>query len=99
MIAVPPDVVGGNCKMSRKGGSWDELKRTLTWCVQALAPGEAVEIQAQFPFIEGNERSPKFPILVHCDYKGLFSKVNISCLDDAVQLKVRTSSTIIHRKV
>jgi hypothetical protein len=99
IIAVPPDVDGGHCKMSRKGGSWDELKRTLTWSIETLAPGEALEIQAQFPFIEENERSPKFPVLVQCDYPSTFSKVIVSTKQDTIRIKLSTSGRIIHRKV
>jgi hypothetical protein len=99
MIAVPPDVDGGNCKMSRKGGNWDELKRTVSWYVQSLKPGEALEIQAQFPFIEGNSRVPKFPVLVKCEYPFTFSNISVSNKDDRVRLKQSTSGGILHRKV
>jgi hypothetical protein len=99
IIAVPPDVDGGHCKMSRKGGSWDDLKRTLTWRIPSLAPGEATEIQAQFPFIEGNERSPKFPVLVQCDCLQTFSKVDVTTSEDSLRIKSSTSGRVIHRKV
>jgi hypothetical protein len=49
VMAVPPQVEGEKCKMSIKGGSWNEMKRTLTWLVKELAPGKALEVQAQFP--------------------------------------------------
>jgi hypothetical protein len=99
MIAVPPDVNGSHCKMSRKGGSWDELKRTLTWCVASLAPGEALEIQAQFPMIEENSRVLKFPVLVQCQYPVLFSKVAVVSKESNVRLALSTSGQILHRKV
>lgn len=99
MIAVPPDVDGSRCKMSRKGGSWDELKRTLTWCVESFAPGEALEIQAQFPLIEENTRVLKFPILVQCKYPYLFSNINVSSKGGNVRLALSMSGQILHRKV
>jgi hypothetical protein len=99
MIAVPPDVNGSRCKMSRKGGSWDELKRTLTWCIASLAPGEALEIQAQFPLMEDNSRVLKFPVLVQCQYNFLFSNVAVSCKDNNVRLALSTSGQVLHRKV
>lgn len=51
VMAVPPQVEGEKCKMSIKGGSWNEMKRTLTWLVKELAPGKALEVQAQFPMV------------------------------------------------
>ena len=99
MIAVPPDVDGSRCKMSRKGGSWDELKRTLTWCVESLAPGEALEIQAQFPLMEESSRVLKFPVLVQCQYASLFSNVTVASKDSNVRLALSTSGQILHRKV
>lgn len=54
VMAVPPQVEGEKCKMSIKGGSWNEMKRTLTWLVKELAPGKALEVQAQFPTLGTN---------------------------------------------
>jgi hypothetical protein len=101
LIAVPPDVDGGHCKMSRKGGSWDDMKRTLTWSIASLAPGEAVEIQAQFPFVEEQiDRScPKFPVLVQCSCSHTFSKVIVTTKDDTLRLNSSMSGLVIHRKV
>lgn len=54
--------------MSIKGGSWNEMKRTLTWLVKELAPGKALEVQLQFPTVADDSSAlftaPKFPILV-----------------------------------
>jgi hypothetical protein len=55
VMAVPPQVEGEKCKMSIKGGSWNEMKRTLTWLVKELAPGKALEVQAQFPTVVGTD--------------------------------------------
>lgn len=99
MLAVPPDVNGEHCKMSRKGGSWEELKRTLTWCVDSLEPGEALEIQAQFPLLEESEKGPKFPVLVRCEYPLIFSNVEVSTNEDEIQVNLTTSGRVLHRKV
>jgi hypothetical protein len=99
MLAIPPDVDGENCKMSRKGGSWEELKRTLTWSVDGLEPGEALEIQAQFPLTEESEKEPKFPVLVRCDYPAIFSNVEVSAKGGSIQMKLSTSGRVLHRKV
>jgi hypothetical protein len=100
ILAVPPDVHGENCKMSRKGGSWEELKRTMTWCVDSLDPGEALEIQAQFPMLEDSEKGAKFPVLVRCDYPALFSNVTVATKEGAaVQLQLSLSGSVLHRKV
>ncbi len=106
IMAVPPDVDGGHCKMSRRGGSWDDLKRTLTWSIATLGPGEAVEIQAQFPFVDDDEDAsrdrisgPKFPVLVQCDCSHLFSKVQVTTNDDTLRINATMSGLLLHRKV
>lgn len=111
MMAVPPDVDKENMKTSRKGASWEELKRTLTWFVdELLEPGMALEIQAQFGLLEGSFTSSgnwehKFPVLVRCNYPSLFSMLELSSeyqQDETsvpIQLEVITSSRILHRKV
>jgi hypothetical protein len=107
MMAVPPDVDGETVKTSRKGGSWEELKRTLCWSVEELEPGKALEIQAQFALLEGggaNSRIPKFPVLVRCDYPLLFSTLSLSTeyrdyQSVPIKISLRTSSRILHRKV
>jgi len=48
LIIVPVELDGENVTMSRKGGVWDEMKRTLIWNIPKLDPGEIVDIQAQF---------------------------------------------------
>lgn len=107
MMAVPPDVDGENVKTSRKGASWEELKRTLCWAVDELQPGKALEIQAQFTLLEGgaaNNRIPKFPVLVRCDYPVLFTSLELSSdyLKDTtvpININLHTSARILHRKV
>lgn len=68
-------------KMSRKGGVWDEMKRTICWTLQKLDPGEVLEIQAQFQ--SGNlqnlaDVNLQFPVLVRADVPYSFSGVGIS---------------------
>ena len=48
MLAVPPCVDGPSVKMSRRGGVWDEMKRTISWIIDSMEPGTAIEVQAQF---------------------------------------------------
>ena len=99
MLAVPPGVEGESCKMSRKGGSWEELKRTLTWFVDFLKPGEALEIQAQFSLLEESDKVPTFPVLVRCDYPMIFSNIEVSIKEDTVQMKLSMTGRVLHRKV
>lgn len=81
LIAVPPFVQGESVKMSRKGGVWDEMKRTICWTVEKLEPGEVLEIQAQFQ--SGNLQNLaqvdlQFPVLVRADVPRLFSGISIA---------------------
>ena len=81
LVAVPPFVQGESVKMSRKGGVWDEIKRTICWTLQKLDPGEVLEIQAQFQ--SGNlqnlsDVNLQFPVLVRADVPYSFSGVGIS---------------------
>ena len=95
LLAVPPDINGEDCRMSRKEGKWDELKRTISWVVPELEKGKALEFQAQF-LNDTPERTPKFPVLVRCDYDQLFSGLRVQT-EGELQLKM--SSRILHRKV
>lgn len=110
MMAIPPDVDGETVKTSRKGGSWEELKRTLCWSIDELEPGKALEIQAQFALLKAgngattNSRIPKFPVLVRCDYPLPFSTIQLSTEyrdEESIPIKIQlsTSSRILHRKV
>ena len=109
MLAIPPHVNGRSGKLSRKGGLWDELKRTISWTVEEMPPGQALEIQAQFEILEADAntsmgRSPKFPILVRCEYESLFSSVEIKVdyhdsLSKPVLVELENSARVLHRKV
>ena len=109
MLAIPPHVNGRSGKLSRKGGLWDELKRTVSWTMDEMSPGQALEIQAQFEILEGDAnsslgRSPKFPILVRCEYESLLSCVEIKVdyhdsLSKPVLVELENSARVIHRKV
>lgn len=104
MMAVPPHVDGESVKMSRQGGIWDEIKRTLSWFVEKLAPGAAIEIQAQFSNVEGKESTATFPILVRTEYPVLYSAVQIttdfqdsSCTP--IRMDLNESGRLLHRKI
>eukprot|EP00536_Pseudo-nitzschia_multiseries_P006513 jgi/Psemu1/324367/estExt_fgenesh1_pg.C_1390017 len=93
LIIVPVEFDGENATMSRKGGVWDEIKRTLTWSISNLTPGETVDIQVQF---KNNTKrgalqstahaagagngleSPKFPVLARCKGGMSFSKIDMN---------------------
>lgn len=90
LLAVPPGIQGETVRMSRQGGIWDGMKRTVTWTMEKLHPGEVLEVQAQFETIaaskdgkeiEGQQallRTPKFPVLVRCHTDDLFSEIEIA---------------------
>lgn len=104
MMAVPPFIAGHTVKMSRRGGVWDEMKRTLTWLVDRLDPGEALEIQAQFEANTTSNQPAQFPVLVRGDYPTLFSTVELredfhDALSSPFKMELRESSRVLHRKV
>lgn len=90
LIIVPLDVDGENVTMSRKGGVWDEMKRTIIWTIHKLDPGEIVDIQAQFKckmqegrgiqILSQNDllSSIKFPVLARCNGDTNFSKIDMN---------------------
>jgi hypothetical protein len=91
--------------MSREGGVWNEMKRTISWNVDKLEPGEALEVQLQFESMDGSwEREPKFPVLVRADCPCLFSSLELKSdfsdgLSNVVKTKLSTSARVLHRKV
>ena len=100
VLAVPPDVDGERSRLSRPGGSWEELKRTVVWRVDEIAPGEALEIQAQFPLVEPtSSKTPRFPVLVRCSYSTLFCGMEIETADQSQPIRVEESGIVLHRKV
>ena len=112
VLAVPPNVDGQSVRMSRQGGMWDEMKRTVSWSVAKLEAGEALEIQTQFTAVDGGATTsgrkdrapPKFPVLVRSDCSKLFSSVEVlGDFDDGFSSPIRVMpssfSRILHRKV
>lgn len=111
LIIVPLDLDGANVTMSRKGGIWDEMKRSIIWNIAKLDPGEIVDIQAQFKkntegggVPPGNSEYFEFPVLVRCNGDTSFSKIelNTDFHEDGsppVGLEVERSATILYRKV
>lgn len=105
MIAVPPCVDGPSVKMSKEGGCWDEMKRTISWIVDSLSPGEALDIQTQFEATEGSDQEPTFPVMIRCEGSMLFSGIeinaNVHC--DApcqpIEMKLHETVRILHRKI
>lgn len=107
LVIVPLDMDGSSLTMSRKDGVWDAMKRSLTWTIQELAPGEIVDIQAQFKAIEGvssSEATSKFPVLARSSGITTFSRIDMNSdyTEDGsvpVDIDVRRSSTVLYRKI
>jgi hypothetical protein len=108
LMFVPLDIDGERATMSRKGGIWDEMKRTLTWTIEELSPGETIDIQAQLECIEGmpssDGTSSKFPVLARCKGCPTFSKIDINSDykqegSVPVDLQVHRSTTVLYRKI
>ena len=107
LMIVPLDMDGSSLSMSRKDGVWDEMKRTLTWTVQELPPGELIDIQAQFKVIDGitgADTASKFPILARCNGETSFSRIDVNSdfTEEGsipVDLEVMRSTSVLYRKV
>eukprot|EP00526_Cylindrotheca_closterium_P016685 CAMPEP_0113630856 /NCGR_PEP_ID=MMETSP0017_2-20120614/16034_1 /TAXON_ID=2856 /ORGANISM="Cylindrotheca closterium" /LENGTH=330 /DNA_ID=CAMNT_0000541341 /DNA_START=1 /DNA_END=990 /DNA_ORIENTATION=- /assembly_acc=CAM_ASM_000147 len=79
MMVIPPDINGNSAVMSRKGGLWDDLKRILSWTHDKLHAGEFIDIRAQFQCADlGADATTTLPILVRCDGRSLFSRIEFS---------------------
>lgn len=115
LLAIPPDIDGDSARLSRQGGLWDEMKRTLSWSVPILEPGEALDIQAQFvPHHDLGSKIPAFPALVRCEYPKLFSAIEVFLLQppkqsksgegtmlppQSLQMQLAVSARVLHRKL
>jgi hypothetical protein len=89
-MIVPLDMDGESVTMSRKGGIWDEMKRTLVWIIPQLTPGETLDIQAQFKCLPessddgryqddmGAPGGCQFPVLARCNGNTTFSKIDLN---------------------
>jgi hypothetical protein len=111
LMIVPSDVDGDKVTMSRKGGVWDEMKRSLVWNIQQLEPGEIVDIQTQFKCIKGAISTPgigdeysRFPVLARCSGSAAFSRVDLNTEytqegSTPVELTMERSGIVLYRKV
>mmetsp|Transcript_37629 Transcript_37629/g.44862 ORF Transcript_37629/g.44862 Transcript_37629/m.44862 type:complete len:350 (+) Transcript_37629:95-1144(+) len=67
-VAVPPTVIGTSLEIKQGEGTFDDLKRIITWTLKELPVGKSlmfgfeVDILAALP----PEDVPKFPILIRC---------------------------------
>lgn len=87
MMAVPPDLDGETIKMAKRGGIWDQMKRTISWSSRSIKPGETKELQIQLQFdserndgsdLYSKDNAPTFPVLLRFDTKDeLLSSVDI----------------------
>lgn len=107
---MPLGLDGESVTMSRRGGVWNDMKRSLVWNITKLDPGEIIDIQAQFK--SNMEEGPgednlgyfKFPVLARCYGDTNFSKIDLntdynedgSC---PVGMELEHSATILYRKI
>lgn len=108
LIIVPLGFDGENVTMSRRGGIWNDLKRSLLWNIRTLDPGETIDIQAQFkttnPERGSGEESQKFAVMARCKGDTSFSKIRLDTdfREDGsspVGIDLERSTTILYRKV
>jgi hypothetical protein len=110
-MIVPIDMDGSSLTMSRKDGVWDAMKRSVTWIIRQLPPGDIVDIQAQFKAVEGGgmvlpslDGSSKFPVLARSTGTTTFSRIGVKSDytedgDIPVNINVRRLSTVLYRKI
>ena len=110
LVVVPPDLEGQKAQTvtKGKGGQWDDMKRTLSWSINMLQPGESMDIQVVFPKQGGASSNlmgeRRFPILLQCHgEKDLFSKLEAwaSGLDApsrSLKLHTKQQTTVLFRK-
>ena len=111
-MVVPPDIDGEGVSISRKGGVWDVMKRTLSWVIPELSAGEVIDIQAQFKCQpqQPQQPNPNFPVLVQCTGNTNFSKIQLDAQDTSVSadgsndgnpmiLKIEKIANVLYRKV
>lgn len=108
LIIVPLGWDGNNVTMSRRGGIWNDLKRSLLWNIRTVDPGETIDIQAQFkttnPERGASEESQKFPVMARCKGDANFSKITLDTdfREDGshpVGIDLERSTTILYRKI
>jgi hypothetical protein len=110
LIIVPVGLDGENVTMSRKGGVWDDIKRSLVWSITKLDPGEIIDIQAQFKCnaeggpSERDVESFKFPVLARCKGDTNFSKIDLNTDynedgSSPIGMDLKRSATILYRKI
>ena len=101
--------MGETVAMSRKGGLWNEMQRTISWTIPKLDPGENLEIQSQFECANvDNVITPKFPVLLRCDdTEGLFSGLELRAIPNhdsveganSVEMNLMHNSRLLYRKI
>ncbi len=67
--AVPPSVVGSSLNITVGDGTWDDLKRVITWNVKELAVGKSLLLGAEVDVSLSNiliDELPKFPVMIRC---------------------------------
>ena len=61
--------LGESLATQPRGGVWNNVKRSIRWCVEKLGQGEKFQLQAQFQMTdiaENLDEQPVFPILIRC---------------------------------
>lgn len=105
VVAVPPDISGEKVTTQPSTGEWDDLKRVLSWPVDALRPGESVDLQANFSTGNGSQQvTSKSPVIVRCDCDTLYSRIgvlgeSVDASTPSVKVQVSKSARVLYRKV
>lgn len=67
-VAVPPTVISTSLEIKQGGGTYDDLKRVITWTLMELPVGKSLMFGFEVDILPTfhPEEVPKFPILVRC---------------------------------
>ena len=101
IVAIPFHVDGESIKLVPSYGAWDEVKRTISWSIDQISPGEVVDFLIHLGQRKsGFDEDTKLPILVHAKSAQHFSRLEVSTdvSDPSMTPMVNYSGVVVHRK-
>jgi len=68
VVAIPPTVIGSSLEIKQGEGTFDNLKRVVTWTLKELLVGKSLMYVFEIDILSAvhSDELPKFPILLRC---------------------------------